>query len=438
LHTEAAGKKRQFKKEEMSRFVLHENSIGKILKQYELPLEGTPIKAAKGAQKRRSWTSYVYSLLNCTPTKNKEGNENGHQQIQQVVQLKNTQDDTKEIVSQEENVAVAMMDDGSFSSSSLVSIGSMSTSAILSAPELTRLLFFMTFGSLFLYLSILFIKLNDVNDGAKSNRTFLYITVPLYGAVGLIPWVATFRSLVSNSLKISISTCIISVLSGVLAITLLGALLTCDRVGIFPIPFLAFSVGTIALPVVMAAVFHLTPQLKAEAMKGIIKRCLTALLVFFASLSVGLTWAVIFYKLHDRKWKQLFWSFFYGPLRFFCKMIIFAPTVEKLKPADWIIYTFIVDIYFARLQIAVSRFTTYYSATALLFSSFWSLVWRIFAGQERCELVFAFTKAAYLGCQLPEVTQELLQDGRDARRNSFLGEERKRYFFLFLQLDIFY
>jgi hypothetical protein len=420
LHTEAAEKKKQFKKEEMSRFVLHENSIGKILKQYELPLEGTPIKAAKGAQKRRSWTSYVYSLLDCTPTANKEGNENGHQQVQQV---KNTQDDTKAIVSQEENVAVAMMDDGS--------IGSISTSAILSASELTKLLFFMTFGSLFLYLSILFIKLNDVNDGAKRNRTFLYITVPLYGAVGLIPWVATFRSLVSNSLQIPISTCIISVLSGVLAITLLVALLTCDRVGIFPIPFLAFSVGTIALPVVMAAVFHLTPRLKADAMKGIIKRCLTALFFFFASLSVGLTWAVIFYKLHDRKWKQLFWSFFYGPLRFFCKMIIFAPTVEKLKPANWIIYTFIVDIYFARLQIAVSRFTTYYSATALLFSSFWSLVWRIFAGQERCELVFAFTKAAYLGYQLPEVTQELLQDEQASRRNSFLGEECKSYFSFF-------
>lgn len=404
----------------MSRFVLHENSIGKILKQYELPLEGSPIQATRGEQKRCSLSSYVYLLLDRTPTKNKEENENGHQKVQQVLQLKNAYDDTKGIVCQEENIDVAVMDEGSLSLSSLVSIGSTPTSTILSAPELTRLLFFMTFGSLFLYVSILLIKLNDVNDGAKRNRVFLFITVPLYGAIGIIPWVATFRSLVSNSLLISISTCVVSILTGVLTITLIGALFTCDRVGIFPIPFLAFSVGTIALPVVMAIMFNLTPQLKANAMKEINKRCLMAFFVFFVSLSVGLTWAVIFYKVHDRKWMQLFWSFCYGPLRFFCKMIIVAPTIEKLKPADWIIYTFIVDIYFARLQIAVSRFTSYYSATALLFSSFWSLVWRIFAGQERCELVFAFIKAAYFGYQLQEVTQELLQD---ERRNSFAGEE---------------
>jgi hypothetical protein len=359
----------------------------------------------------------VYLLLDRTPSKNKEGNENSHQQ---VLQLKNAYDNTVGIVCQEENFDIAVMDEGSLSLSSLVSIASTPTSTILSAPELTRLMFFMTFGSLFLYVSILFIKLNDVNDGAKRNRVFLFITVPVYGAIGLIPWVATFRSLVSNSLQISIATCIASIVTGVLTITLLGALLTCDRVGIFPIPFLAFSVGTIALPVVMAMMFNLTPQLKSNVMKGTIKRCLSALFVFFVSLSVGLTWAVIFYRVHEQKWKQLLWSLCYGPLRFFCKMIIFAPTVEKLKPADWIVYTFIVDIYFARLQIAVSRFTSYYSATALLFSSFWSLVWRIFAGQERCELVVAFIKAAYFGHQLQEVTQQLLQD---ERRNSFAGEE---------------
>jgi hypothetical protein len=411
----------------MSRFVLHENSIGKILKQYELPLEGSPIKAVgdKATKKNNSLPSYLYSLLQCKPTETQDGT-NG---VQQVVQISSSASDTTEkaakaINSQEDIISVKIDRSlaslsSSSSSSTLISIGSMSTSAILSAQELTRLLIFMTFGSLFLYLSILCIKLNDVNDGAKHNRTFLYVTVPLFAAVGLIPWVITFRSLVFNAVQVSISTSIISIVAGVLTITVFVALLTCDRVAIFPIPFLAFSVGSIALPVVIVTLVNLTPSLKAEGMKETMNQCLKAFFFFFVALFVGLTWAIVFYKLHNRRWKQLFWSFFYGPLRFFCKMVIFAPTVEKLKSADWIIYTFIIDIFFARLQIAVSRFTTYYSATALLFSSFWSLVWRIFAGQERCELIFAFAKAAYFGDQLPEISQELLLE---EKRNSIAGK----------------
>jgi len=295
------------------------------------------------------------------------------------------------------------------SSSNLISVCSMSTSPILSASQLTRLLTLMTFGSLFLYLSVMFIKLNDVNDGARNNRSFLYVTVPSFAAIGLLPWVATFRSLVYDSVQISICTCIISVFAGVFTVIAFVLLLTGTWLGIFPIPFLAFSIGTAALPVVILTILALTPALREDAMKEKMNQCLKAFMLFLLVTFIVLVWAVLFYKLHfwNRTNGQMFWSFLYGPLRFFCKMILFAPTVEKLRPTDWIIYTFTIDIFFARVQMAVSRFTSFYSATILLFSSFWSLLWRIFAGEERCGLIYEITKAYFYGENLSTFAQEI-------------------------------
>jgi len=140
------------------RFVLHQDSIGKICRnQSDLPLEGAPIKVTLSSFEEEA---------ECGQQHEKERGQEAS---------------VYEYESSEES-----------SSSNLISVCSMSTSPILSASQLTRLLTLMTFGSLFLYLSVMFIKLNDVNDGARNNRSFLYVTVPSFAAIGLLPWVATF------------------------------------------------------------------------------------------------------------------------------------------------------------------------------------------------------------------------------------------------------
>lgn len=251
--------------------------------------------------------------------------------------------------------------------------------------ELIWVLFLLVFAPVLIFGIVFFIPMSSVNSGISHNRGFVYGTMTFYQFLTIFPWIETCNFAMPSA-KISVKSRLVTLMFGIFATKLCDAALTEGLFGrnIFPLPF---SILLSALLGVSGAVPLLCAMTKSRE-KIPFGQMQRVLLAYWFSLLMVIVWAVGIQCLMGRPFLwQSAWGFFYGPLRFVCKILIAAPITTSLNPNRWIQLTLVVDILFTRVQVATFPFIDSYITLMLLFSTeVLTLAWRYYNGIDRLAL----------------------------------------------------
>ena len=125
--------------------------------------------------------------------------------------------------------------------------------------------------------------------------------------------------------------------------------------------FLKSSLVTLLFGIFVAKIYD------AALAEGLFGRSIFSLLIVWA---VGIQ-CLMGYSLF---WQSA-WTFFYGPIRFVCKILLAALITTNHNSHRWIQLNLVVDILFTRVQVATFPFIDSYIMLMLLFSMEASIVW---------------------------------------------------------------
>lgn len=278
------------------------------------------------------------------------------------------------------------------------------------------------------YILIILSPLASANDGARINWFFVYFIVPFSGVLGLAPFVATFEYIIPGSKILPRDKCL-SVFTGVLSVLFVYSVATDDRgpFRLFPFPFTTYIVGSIAgLPPTFITLYLLNRSRGAldENHLSNFRNYIQVIGVFVCSVLIPLAWACIMTALEINKFGQFCWSLMYGPFKYLCKLIIFAPILTQVSPKNWIIVTMVVEIFFARFQTLVFPFiNSYWSLFALLSESAVLPAWKFYGGSDRLKMIMHYLKGLFMSDEKARRIRESLNDPQG--ENGFDFVERK-------------
>jgi len=289
-----------------------------------------------------------------------------------------------------------------------------------------RAVFFSASISL-IYILPLLLPLHPVDDGASANWVMMCFTMPLNSILGLAPFVETFQYIVFQDSCISVQLQGGAILCGATVISVLHVIFAEGSVGInlFPFPFAPFLLGIVGLAVTCRYLFYFI-VLKREKdedeevdhhthdTKDLDERLLLSakvLCVFIFTVIFALLWAVILTYLRvSPKW-QIVWSLFYGPTKFLCKHVIFAPVLTHASPRRWLIVTMVTEIFFVRFQTVIFPFiTSYWSLAAILLESLVLPAWKFYGGPDRSRMIFSLLQYP---CKAPNKHGRMIRSSFD-------------------------
>jgi hypothetical protein len=241
--------------------------------------------------------------------------------------------------------------------------------------------------SLISHIWFIFIPLQSVNNGIEKNRVFLYAVVPCLAAIGMCPWVETFDYVIPD-VNISSKAKITSIISGTTFLVLVNAIFSEHwGLNIFPVPFATLIMGCFSLPITLVVLFALTPETKERQVRENFGRCVKTSFWFTISVIIVLCWAGLVGVLRNSN-LQFLCSMIYPLLKFLTKNFLLAPTLTKMIPRQYLIVWLIIDIIYARVQVAVYPYVDSISTfISLLLSSSVGLLWRYWGGSDRIGLL---------------------------------------------------
>eukprot|EP00814_Leptocylindrus_danicus_P019683 CAMPEP_0116021026 /NCGR_PEP_ID=MMETSP0321-20121206/10143_1 /TAXON_ID=163516 /ORGANISM="Leptocylindrus danicus var. danicus, Strain B650" /LENGTH=605 /DNA_ID=CAMNT_0003491821 /DNA_START=116 /DNA_END=1930 /DNA_ORIENTATION=+ len=273
------------------------------------------------------------------------------------------------------------------------------------------------------YTLIILLPLASVNDGARSNWPLIYFIVPFCGVLGLAPYVSTFEYVILGS-KILLKDECASVFAGTLSISFVYAFVTEDwgPFHMFPFPFTTYIFGAmVGLPPTMITLYLLGRR-RGEVDENYLRKFVKyihVMSVFVCSVLIPIAWACVMTALEINRFGQFCWSLMYGPFKYLCKLIIFAPILTHVSPKNWIIVTMVVEIFFARFQTLVFPFiNSYWSLFALLSESAVLPAWKFYGGSDRLKMIMHYLKGLIMNDEKARTLRESLNDPQGIMRAS--------------------
>jgi len=272
------------------------------------------------------------------------------------------------------------------------------------------------------YTLIILLPLASVNDGAGSNWPLIYFIIPLCGVLGLAPFVTTFEYIIPGS-KILLKDECASVFAGALSMSFVYSFVAEDwgPFHMFPFPFTTYTFGTtVGLPSTIITLYLLSSR-RGKVDENYLRKFVKyihVLSVFVCSVLIPLAWACVMTALEINRFGQFCWSLMYGPFKYLCKLIIFAPIVTHVSPKNWIIVTMVVEIFFARFQTIVFPFINTWSLFALLSESAVLPAWKFYGGSDRMKMIMRYWKGLIINDDKARTLRESLNDPQGIMRAS--------------------